>query len=72
MKKNVFYAVMMMMVVMMTACSNDDDYEPVQPDPMKGTSRTEVPSKTVLVYMAGRNNLAGMVNKDLDEMKQGS
>ena len=73
MKKNVFYAVMMMMVVMMTACSSDDDaFEPVQPASKKDVSRTVDQAKTVLVYMAGRNNLASIVNVDLNEMKQGS
>jgi hypothetical protein len=73
MKKNVFYAVMMMMVVMMTACSSDDDaFEPVQPAPKDHESRTVAQTKTVLVYMAGRNNLSGIVNDDLNEMKQGS
>ena len=73
MKKNVFYAVMMMAVMMMTACSsNDDAFEPVQPAPKKGESRTVAQPKTVLVYMAGRNNLSGIVNKDLNEMKLGS
>ena len=62
----------MTMVVMMTACSNDDDFEPVQPAPKKGESRTVAQAKTVLVYMAGRNNLSGIVNKDLNEMKLGS
>ena len=73
MKKNVFYTVMMMMAVLMTACSSEDDaFEPVQPAPKKGESRTVAQAKTVLVYMAGRNSLAGMVNKDLNEMKLGS
>ena len=73
MKKNVFYTVMMMMAVLMTACSsNDDDLEPVQPALKKGESRTVAQAKTVLVYMAGRNSLSGMVNKDLNEMKLGS
>lgn len=63
----------MMVVVMMTACSSDDDaFEPVQPAPKKGESRTVAQAKTVLVYMAGRNCLSDMVNKDLNEMKQGS
>ena len=63
----------MMMAVLMTACSsNDDDLEPVQPALKKGESRTVAQAKTVLVYMAGRNSLAGMVNKDLNEMKLGS
>ena len=73
MKKNVFYAVMMMVVMMMTACSSDDDaFEPIQPAPKNPESRTMAQAKTVLVYMAGRNNLAGIVNDDLNEMKQGS
>jgi hypothetical protein len=72
MKKNVFYAVMMMMVVLMTACSNDDDYELVQPIPKNGESRTVAQAKTVLVYMAGRNDLSKIVNADLNEMKRGS
>ena len=63
----------MMVVVMMTACSsNDDDIETVQPAPKKGESRMAAQAKTVLVYMAGRNSLAEDVNKDLEEMKQGS
>ena len=62
-----------MMAVMMTACSsNDDDIETVQPAPKKGESRMAAQAKTVLVYMAGRNSLAEDVNKDLEEMKQGS
>ena len=72
MKKNVFYAVMMM-VVLMTACSsNDDDFESMQPAPKNSESRTMTQGKTVLVYMAGRNSLANIVNDDLSEMKQGS
>ena len=62
-----------MVVVMMTACSsNDDAFEPVQPSPKDHESRTVAQAKTVLVYMAGRNDLAGIVNVDLNEMKQGS
>ena len=63
----------MMVVVMMTACSsNDDAFEPVQPLPKDHESRSVAQAKTVLVYMAGRNDLAGIVNVDLNEMKLGS
>ena len=73
MKKSVFYAVMVAMVVMMTACSsNDDDFETVQPMSKNPESRTVAQAKTVLVYMAGRNDLSDMVNNDLNEMKLGS
>ena len=73
MKKNVFYAVLMAMVVMMTACSNNDDaYEPVKTMPKKQEPMMVAQSKTVLVYMAGRNDLSKIVNADLNEMKLGS
>ncbi len=63
----------MMVVVMMTACSNDDyAIEIVPPMPMNGETRIVAQSKTVLVYMAGRNDLSDMVINDLNEMKQGS
>lgn len=63
----------MMVVMMMTACSNnDDDFATVQPTPKNHESRSAAQAKTVLVYMAGRNDLADFVNDDLSEMKQGS
>ena len=34
--------------------------------------KAKTQSKTVLVYMAGRNDLASYVNADLNEMKEGS
>ena len=34
--------------------------------------KAKAQSKTVLVYMAGRNDLASCVNADLNEMKEGS
>ena len=71
MKNYFFYAVMMAMVVMMAACSSDDDYEPMEPTPEKSESRADQ-AKTVLVYMAGRNDLSDMVDEDLREMLQGS
>ena len=62
----------MAMAVLMTACSKDEAPAPAQPAPKGGGSRTVGQAKTVLVYMAGRNDLAGIVNDDLNEMKQGS
>ena len=71
MKKNVFYSVMM--AVLMTACSsNDDVLETVQPSPMNSESRMSAQAKTVLVYMAGRNDLEDVLASDLNEMKVGS
>ena len=72
MTKNVLFTVMMAMAVLMTACSKDEAPAPAQPAPKGGGSRTVGQAKTVLVYMAGRNDLAGIVNDDLNEMKQGS
>ena len=73
MTKNVLFTVMMTVaVMMMAACSKDEAPAPVQPEPKGGGSRTVGQAKTVLVYMAGRNDLAGIVNDDLREMKQGS
>lgn len=72
MTKNVLFTVMMTMAVLMTACSKDEVPAPVQSEPKGGGSRTVGQAKTVLVYMAGRNDLAGAVNDDLNEMKQGS
>ena len=71
MKKNVFYTVMVMMAVLMTACSNDDA-SPVQPTPNKSESRIAAQARTVLVYMAGKNELNNAVGDDLNEMKLGS
>ena len=62
----------MMMAALMTACSNDDALETVQPTPNKGESRTAAHAKTVLVYMAGRNDLKDFIDSDLYEMKEGS
>ena len=72
MKQIVIFAMMTVMVAMMTACSNDDVFEPVQPTPDKGKSKIGSQTKTVLVYMAGRNDLTHAVEDDLKEMKQGS
>ena len=72
MKKNVFYAVMMVMALLTTACSKDDDIEKVEPRKQESQTRVTTPTKTVLVYMAGKNSLSGDVALDLNEMKKGS
>ena len=63
---------MMTMAVLMTACSNDDVPEVVQPTPERDASRSDAQTKTVLVYMAGKNDLKDIVPSDLNEMKLGS
>ena len=69
MKRKIFYAVMMVMAVMMTACSSDDDFES---DPTRGQTNDQKGEKTVLIYMAGRNNLQSVLNVDFNEIKAGS
>ena len=63
---------MMTMAVLMTACSNDDVPEVVQPTLERDASRSDAQTKTVLVYMAGKNDLKDIVPSDLNEMKLGS
>ena len=48
-------------MMLLTACHKDDSPKEI-----------ELPERTVIVYMAGENNLNSFVNEDLDEMKQGS
>lgn len=72
MKKNIFYVVMMAIVVLMTACTNDERPGSMGDVDGRGTSRTTGESKTVLVYMAGRNNLYDALEDDLREIKEGS
>ena len=72
MKKNVFFTLMTgVMMLLTTACTNDDELTPGG----GGGSRGDDPSggeKTVLVYMAGRNDLSSTVYSDLSEIKEGS
>ena len=75
MKQYFFPAVMMTMVVLMTACSADEVPE-AMPEPsktyQKSISRNVTNAKTVLVYIAGNNNLNLAIDSDLKEMKEGS
>ena len=69
MKKSIFYTVIMALVVLTTACSSDDDLMAETTGKQSDSMKSE---KTVLVYMAGRNDLTQDVNTDLDEIKDGS
>lgn len=62
----------MVMALLTTACSKDDDIEKVEPRKQETQTRVTTPTKTVLVYMAGKNSLSGDVALDLNEMKKGS
>ena len=73
MKTKAFFPVMMMLVLM-TACSNEDNAPEAVQRAMEQHERV-AQGKTVLVYMAGRNNLSkdiDFVEMDLKEMKEGS
>lgn len=73
MKKNFLITVIMAMAVLMAACSSDDELiSGSQSAQGEAASRSTASSKTVLVYMAGRNDLTDGVASDLNEMKQGS
>lgn len=77
MKKNFLSAVMFGMMVLTTACSNEDDSvftrKEVNASVSSSTSTgTVAGTKTVLIYMAGRNDLSGALMSDLYEVKQGS
>ena len=72
MMKKMIYLAMMTMAVLTSACSHDDTFEEMQSMPGKSESKHVIGTKTVLVYMAGRNNLSKNVDADLKEIKQGS
>ena len=80
-KKNMVKLMLMsiltaVMTMSMTACSSDDDI--LSQDYSTGHTRQNTPiSRTVLVYMAGKNNLSSnpfhdYLNNDLEEIKEGS
>lgn len=69
MKKNFFYAMITIMTVLTTACSSDDVTEDAQPTPKENETRSVAPSKTVLVYMAGRNSLSEVVEQAIVECR---
>ena len=55
-------------VAILASCSDSSDEPPITPEPPveEGTTRT------VLVYMEGKNNLAGYARADIQEMKEGA
>ncbi len=56
----------------MTACSNDDDLmvnNNYQASEKQASTRYTQGGNTVLVYMAGRNNLSRALDNDLEEIK---
>lgn len=55
-----------------TACSNEDDVMTAPQAPQTSQSATLRNAKTVLVYMAGKNNLSDDLNADLNEILDGS
>lgn len=65
MKKKYLSAVVLGMMVMTTACSNDD----VPALNGEGGTGVSAGAKTVLIYMAGRNDLSEELGDDLREMK---
>ena len=61
------------MVVMTTACSSEDDSVlTVSKVNTSADAKANAPTKTVLIYMAGRNDLSGALMDDLREVKEGS
>ena len=64
-------------MIAMTACSSQDDLIDHLPQTTKknetNRQNTNIPgASTVLVYMAGRNNLTSDLDQDLEEIKRGS
>ena len=64
MKQFFISAIMFGLMVLMTACSNDDA------PATRGEDTAN--AKTVLVYMAGRNDLTGALDRNLEQIKEGS
>lgn len=64
MKQFFISAILFGMMVLMTACSNDDA------PATRGEDTAN--AKTVLVYMAGRNDLTGALDRNLEQIKEGS
>ena len=77
MKTNVISILVLGAMIAMTACSSEDDLLDRLPEASKNDanrkSNTNIPgASTVLVYMAGRNDLTSDLDQDLEEIKRGS
>ena len=57
------YLIPTIAALLLSACSSNDDNDPQIP--------TE-PERSVLIYMAGENNLSSFADQDLTEIKEGS
>ena len=69
MKKYFLKAMVIVMAVLMVGCSDNDELVPAAPEEKQDDMSGE---KTVLIYMAGRNNLSDTLKMDLNEIKMGS
>lgn len=75
MKTKVLSVLMLGAMFAMTACSSDDDLTDYQASKNQADvqkAATATGGRTVLVYMAGRNDLSVDLDNDLKEMKVGS
>lgn len=70
MKRFNYFAAMLTIMVLTTACSNNDDYSEAFTPSKESESVTN--TKTVLIYMSGRNDLSKDLEKDFYEIKEGS
>lgn len=70
MKKLTLFTMMVAMMALMTACSKDDDLIPEINN--QGQTRGAAGTKTVVIYLAGRNDLTAALNSDFEEIKAGS
>ena len=75
-KKNLVSLVLMSIAtiatMMFTACSEEDMPESTTSNVHKAAQAPASGAQTVLIYLAGRNDLSGALMKDLNEVKEGS
>ena len=60
-------------IMTFTACSSDDDILlEVKKNGTLNINQYAASERTVLVYLAGKNNLSKLIQKNLEQMKEGS